>query len=189
MIDEHGRRRLLAGTAAAGAVGLAGCLGLFGGDEGGGGLDALPDDGDDQYIQRVETFDDNGREHVEREVDYERTPPLSGPHADDWVEAGFYEERREPERLVHTLEHGGIVVYYRPDALTDTARSDLQERADTYTGTFAPFVAAPALRDDPPAPYTLTAWRRRLRLDAYDPEAVTAFLAEYLGRGPENPVR
>jgi hypothetical protein len=28
-----------------------------------------------------------------------------------------------------------------------------------------------------------------LNLDKYDPQVVRAFLAEYLGRGPENPIR
>jgi hypothetical protein len=43
--------------------------------------------------------------------------------------------------------------------------------------------------DDPRAAYVLTAWRHRLTMDSYDEATVRAFLAEYLGRGPENPVR
>lgn len=186
---EIDRRRFLAGAGAGTVAGLAGCLGVFGGDDAPGGLESLPNNGAQQYVGRVESFENNGREHVDRDVDYPRTPPLSGPHADDWVNAGFYTERQRPEQLVHTLEHGGVVAYYDPDAITESARSDLRERANTYTDTFAPFVAAPALRDDPPVPYTLTAWRHRLPLEEYDPEAVTAFLAQYVGRGPENPVR
>ncbi|TSA55267.1 MAG: DUF3105 domain-containing protein, partial [Dehalococcoidia bacterium] len=38
-------------------------------------------------------------------------------------------------------------------------------------------------------PFILTAWDKMLKLDKYDPRVVTAFLAEYLGRGPENPIR
>jgi hypothetical protein len=38
-------------------------------------------------------------------------------------------------------------------------------------------------------PYVLTAWQAMLRMEEYDAETVRAFLAEYLGRGPEHPVR
>jgi hypothetical protein len=180
------RRRLLAGGAA--AVSLAGCLG---GGGSGGGLASLPNSGDGTYVGRVETFESAGAEHVSSgtEIDYERIPPLSGPHYGSTVEAGFYDERQPLGALVHTLEHGAVVIYYDPGALTDEARSDLEDRAATYTDPWASVVVVPSPTDDPAAAYTLTAWRRRLRLDEYDPDAVTAFLAEYLGRGPENPVR
>jgi hypothetical protein len=35
----------------------------------------------------------------------------------------------------------------------------------------------------------LTAWRRILRLDEFDPPAAAAFIDQFRGRGPENPVR
>lgn len=202
MVDKVGRRRLIVTAAVAGAS-LTGCLGSSGSqdgdpaDGGTGGGDAggasetgsLPENGDEQYIQEVDGFESQGKEHVNGEVDYERTPPLSGPHSGRQVEAGFYEERQPAEELVHSLEHGAVVVYYDPDSLTDAAESDLRERASTHTGTWTSAIVVPSLRDDPETPYTLTAWRHRFRPSEYDPDAVTAFLAEYLGRGPENPVR
>ncbi len=39
------------------------------------------------------------------------------------------------------------------------------------------------------SPFILTAWDKMLKLDKYDPQVVKAFLAEYLGRGPESPGR
>ncbi|GAA0206399.1 DUF3105 domain-containing protein [Halobaculum roseum] len=179
------RRRTL-GVVGAGAVAaLAGCLG------GGGGDTSLPENGDPELLDDVESFPSEGVEHVERgtEVDYDTQPPTSGPHYSGVVEAGFYEEPQTMGDLVHTLEHGAVVAYYVPDALTDEARSSLETWANSHTGTWQSFVAVPNPYDDPQAPYTLTAWRHLLRMDEYDEDVVRAFAAEYIGRGPENPVR
>lgn len=195
MVDDIRRRKLLVGAAVVGATTFTGCLhssGGSGGDDGEGrpgGVDALPENGEEEYIGDVEQFESQGRNHVSYEVAYEQTPPLSGPHSEDWVNPGYYEEQQPAERLVHSLEHGAVVVYYDPEAITEEGRSDLQKRASTYTGTWTSFIAVPTPEESPEAPYTLTAWRHRLRLSEYDPDAVTAFLAEYLGRGPENAVR
>jgi hypothetical protein len=35
-------------------------------------------------------------------------------------------------------------------------------------------------------PFILAAWGRMLEMDNYDPRMVVAFLAEYMGHGPEN---
>jgi len=196
MRDKLGRRRLLTLT---GAAVVTGCLGGDsngsddtggeGGDGDTGTLESLPERGDEEYIQDVEQFESQGREHVPGEVNYERTPPLSGSHSSRATSAGFYEEGRNLENLVHSLEHGAVIVYYDPDALTEDAESDLREWASNYTDPLASVIVVPSPNDEPEAPYTLTAWRHRLRLSEYDPDAVRAFIAEYLGRGPEHPVR
>lgn len=150
----------------------------------------LPEAGAEHYVDRVERFDSTGNDHVsaEESIDYGRVPPTSGPHFSGVVTPGFY--KREPPlgALVHNLEHGAVVVYYDPDVVTESARESLAAFADEHTDPWAHVVVAPSPAAAP-APYTLTAWRHRLRLQEYDPRAVRAFLAEYLGRGPERPVR
>lgn len=211
MIDESTRQFLIgAGAGVAVSVSVTGCLGSSdesptaesddgstgdddgsneGTDDGSDPPETLPERGDEQYIQDVEQFGSQGTEHVRGEVDYERIPPLSGPHHGGVVNAGYYEQRQSTEKLVHSLEHGAVVIYYDPDVITEEARSDLQQRASTHTGTWTSVIVVPSIQEEPDAPYTLTAWQHRLRLDEYDSDAVTAFLAEYLGRGPENSVR
>ncbi|MFB6156526.1 MAG: DUF3105 domain-containing protein [Haloferacaceae archaeon] len=191
MTDVSRRAVLRRGTLAAGAVALAGCLG--GGGGGGGGIESepLPERGTGSLLADVRSFPSEGTRHVERgtDVDYGTYPPTSGPHYSGTVEAGFYEETPAMGDLVHTLEHGAVVIYYDPAALTDAARGSLRAWANAHTGTWKSVVVVPHAREDPEAPYVLTAWRHLLRMDEYDPEVVRAFLAEYLGRGPENPVR
>ncbi|QZX98278.1 DUF3105 domain-containing protein [Halobaculum rubrum] len=179
------RRRTLGVVGAGALAALAGCLG------GGGGETSLPENGDPELLADVESFPNQGNQHVQRgtEVDYSTRPPTSGPHYSGVVDAGFYEEPQSMGDVVHTLEHGAIVAYYAPNALTDEARSNLRSWANDHTGTWRGFVAMPYPYDDPETPYALTAWRHLLRMDEYDADVVRAFAAEYLGRGPENPVR
>ncbi|WP_277554910.1 DUF3105 domain-containing protein [Halobaculum limi] len=180
------RRRALGVLGGGTVAALAGCLG-----GGGGGTGSLPENGDPDLLSDVQSFPNQGNEHVQRgtEVDYSTQPPTSGPHYSGVVEAGFYEEPQPMGDIIHTLEHGAIVAYYVPGELTDEARSNLQTWADDYTDTWQSFVAVPNPYDQPQAPYTLTAWRHLLRMDEYDSETVRAFAAEFIGRGPENPVR
>jgi hypothetical protein len=51
------------------------------------------------------------------------------------------------------------------------------------------FVAVPTPVDDPEATFVLAAWTKRLDMDEYDEETMRQFMAEYLGRGPEQEVR
>lgn len=151
--------------------------------------DPLADSGDEEWISQVETFESNGRDHQSGDVDYERVPPLSGTHSSDWVDAGFYTETPRLEELVHSLEHGAVVIYYDESALDDEAEASLRAWAQHKDGNWQSVIVAPNPNDDPRGDYVLTAWTHRLVLEDYDAEAVHAFASEYLGRGPENSVR
>ena len=151
----------------------------------------LPERGDEQWISQVDSFPSEGSNHVDQgtQIDYKRIPPLSGPHYGSTVSAGFYEETQPFGSLVHTLEHGAVIIYYDPAALTPEAEASLRAWARNNQGTWRSVVVVPNPKKNPEHPYVLTAWRHRLTLDSYSAEAVQAFAAEYLGRGPENPVR
>jgi hypothetical protein len=47
---------------------------------------------------------------------YASTPPASGPHNEITFGAGVYSSPPPIERVLHSLEHGGAVVWYAPDA-------------------------------------------------------------------------
>lgn len=78
-----------------------------------------------------------------------------------------------------------MVVYY--DAPGFRALSVLKRWTEQFSGPWSGLIAVPhkGLGDD----LVLTAWRRRLRLDAFDEAALAAFMDAFVGRGPENPVR
>ncbi|WP_276273666.1 DUF3105 domain-containing protein [Haloarcula litorea] len=183
------------GVVVALGLGLTAFVVLGGGGDGPSvdGIEGAPlnESGDADRLSAVERFPSQGTDHVAAgtEIDYARVPPLSGTHYGGTVDAGFYETTPALGDLVHTLEHGAVVVYYDPAATTDAANESLREFAAANTGTWRSVVVAPNPNADPAADYVLTAWRHRLYMDGYDARTVHAFLSEFLGRGPENPVR
>lgn len=60
---------------------------------------------------------DLGRKHVASgsEVTYNSNPPTSGDHYEDWVRSGVYESPRDDGNLVHSLEHGYVIMSYNCD--------------------------------------------------------------------------
>lgn len=60
---------------------------------------------------------DLGRGHVPvgEEVVYNSNPPTSGKHYEDWIRKGVYDEPKDDRNLVHSLEHGYVIVSYNCD--------------------------------------------------------------------------
>lgn len=182
------RRQFLQLSAASAVAGLAGCLGQ---KQEQGSLQQLPCRGKAEHLENVTKRPSQGRDHVEAGTDlnYKHYPPTSGTHYSTTVAAGFYEEPQPLGAIVHSLEHGAVIIYYEPGALSGSAKQDLKDYANTYTGTWSSVIVVPYGRDNPASTYALTAWRHILRLETYDEDVVRSFIAEYLGRGPENNVR
>ena len=171
---------------------------------GGGSADAdgieaaeLNSTGDAQLLSGVEQFQSEGRDHIApgTDVEYTRTPPLSGTHYAEWSGGGYFETAQDYGNLVHSLEHGAVVIYYTPDAVEqsagddETAAESLREFVATHDGRWRHVIIVPNPETDPQAAFVVTAWQHRLYMDSYDDRTVHAFLSEHLGRGPENPVR
>jgi hypothetical protein len=137
----------------------------------------------------VEELPDQGNQHVQQgtSVEYDTDPPTSGSHYPIWADTGFHTEPIQYEILVHNLEHGNIVIYYDPAKITNETTEALGQLTSQYTGTWDAVIAVP--RQDDQFEVILTAWNHRLRLESWDQEMADAFIDEYRGRGPENPVR
>lgn len=138
-------------------------------------------------LSRVETLRDEGRGHVgpDQAVRYATDPPNSGPHWTTWVNPGIYTTAPRNEQLVHSLEHGHIVIYY--DQPGDAAMNTLRAWVGRYQGQWDGVLAV--RREGLGQQLILTAWNKILRLDRFDPAVAAAFIDKYRGRGPENPVR
>ena len=125
---------------------------------------------------------DEGRQHTTTTPRYRSNPPSSGPH--NPVPAADAAYRRAPAlgQLVHSLEHGRIVMWYRPsatearDALMKVGDSDPRHMILTPNLTDMPYEAA------------ATAWTHLLgcpKLNDDVPDAVRAFRDAYRDKGPE----
>ena len=138
-------------------------------------------------LAKVETFPNDGQEHLPLGTPnrYRTDPPVSGNHWPIWADPGRYTQAIPNEALVHSLEHGHIVIYIdRPNA--EGVRL-LTLWANMYRGMWDGLVVVP--RANLGTGVILTAWTKMLRLPDFDPAAAAAFIDQFRGRGPENPVR
>lgn len=128
---------------------------------------------------------DLGREHVPvgTEVEYNSNPPTSGPHYSEWTKAGVYEEPLEDGYLVHSLEHGYVIMSYNcPEG------EDCEELKNNLRSVFEKkgkrkLIVVP--RPNLDVLIALTAWTRIQKLQEYDEEAIVNFIDSFRDRGPE----
>src|SRR4051794_28421072 len=50
---------------------------------------------------------------------YPSTPPASGPHNPTPLPAGLYDSPPPIDQAIHSLEHGGVIIWYAPDARSE----------------------------------------------------------------------
>jgi hypothetical protein len=206
------RKRLVGygagGVLAVAAIALVVLLAAGGGDsEGQGGGDVFPEGGEvaeqSQFDletsareARCELRDTRGSERghttsLEETVEYEDNPPTQGRHYQVPAEDGLYYEAPADEALVHTLEHGRVIVWVKPNLpleARETIRALFDE--DDYQMVvvprrdMAPAVAATAWNRDPEPNGT----GRTLICDEWNdgvPDAIRTFRDEHRSNGPE----
>ncbi|MBI3335750.1 MAG: DUF3105 domain-containing protein [Candidatus Portnoybacteria bacterium] len=130
-----------------------------------------------------EFFADQGRTHIkegEAHPAYNSNPPTSGWHYDTPVDWGVYKEETPEERLIHNLEHGGIVIEYKPDF----DPSIIAKLEDLKTSEFeCKLVVASNKNLD--KNIAVRAWHRLYKTDAYDETIIKNFIKKYRDTGPE----
>jgi hypothetical protein len=125
-------------------------------------------------IEGAEAFDVTDNSHVEGSVDYDRDPPVGGPHNPVWANCGFYDGEVPNENAVHSLEHGAVWITYTGavepaglDVLASIAEGSDHILVSRY--------------DDQDSPLVLTAWNRQLAVDSVDDPRVLQFVETYVG--------
>jgi hypothetical protein len=110
---------------------------------------------------------------------YASIPPVSGPHDTAVQSAGAYSEPVSPYRVLHSLEHGAVAVWYDPAAVSvndlDTARAALQGQDHVILSPYS----FPGEGGSLPEPVALTAWHHLQRCSRLDPVAIGDFLRRY----------
>lgn len=133
---------------------------------------------------------------------YPTTPPTSGPHDPNVLPAGVYDRTPNMGPALHSLEHGGVIVWYAPDAPAEDVRALVDfysrepiagERVIVAPYDYPDQGAAGALPDG--AQMAMVAWHRIQTCAAVDPAAAFGFSARYafptfdreayLGEAPE----
>jgi hypothetical protein len=200
----YGGGGLLAIAAIAVIVVLAGGNGA----EGQGGGDVFPDGGDvpEQTEFELEAAaeaagcalrDRRGSgvlDHttsLDENVDYRDNPPTNGRHYQVPAEDGLYHEAPTDEQLVHTLEHGRVIVWAKPSLPEETRQSiralfdeDDYQMVVVPRSRMQPAVAATAWNRDPdPGGTGRTLACPRWNENVVD--AIRTFRDEHRSNGPE----
>ena len=202
------RRKRMIGYGAAGALVLAAVIAIVvvvlasGGDDGGGESAAEPSN-DVEAVAipaaratdldaaakaancELQQHESEGRNHVSGEVKYDTSPPNSGDHNEFPAEDGIYagDNAPPPEQLVHTLEHGRVIFWHRPDAspeLQGQLKSLFDE--DNYHVAVAPNPR------DMPSQIAASSWTRTLTCDRVTDQtwdALRLFRDRYRDQAPE----
>lgn len=131
----------------------------------------------DVYSSPVSHIDAPGYTGPLADARYTVNPPSGGDHLSVPVPPGVYEGAHVPPdgNLVHSLEHGYVIVWFKP-----ASKDDLVDLADQF-GADVLIVE----RRDMPAATAATAWGHRLLCPAPDRAALAAFIEAYRNQGPE----
>lgn len=122
-------------------------------------------------LDEVRTYDITDRTHTDKDVDYDQSPPVGGPHRPDWLDCGVYDEPVTEEFVVHDLEHGTVWITYDPEQVDEDGIATLKD-ALPDNGILSPY---PGLD----SPVAVTVWNNQLRLTGPQDEGLAAFIREY----------
>jgi Protein of unknown function (DUF3105) len=145
----------------------------------------------DNSFKGTRQVDDGAGIHIQEGTagTYHSIPGTSGPHwssADSPGPWGVYTSVQPQERLIHNLEHGGIVIWYQPAQLdvegvaTLTAFVNQQVTTARFKVILAPWGGANFGHA-----IAVTAWNWLLYLDTANTDAVRTFIDAHYGNAPE----
>lgn len=130
-----------------------------------------------QYREEVVT--PTSAAHTEVPQVYDGKPPAGGPHSGCWGTWGVHSTPLPPERFVHNLEHGGIVLTYNcPDGCP---KELLWLHEFGLTNDLVVVTEYP----DMTAKFGISAWNARAYADCLSPDFVRDFYARRVDRAPE----
>ena len=116
-----------------------------------------------QHLQPGQTYDG-----------YNSNPPTSGPHAPTAAPPGIYREPIAKEVLVHSMEHGTVLVLYNCPQGCDDLRQQLEDLVREYGEDDRLVLVAPY--PDMDATIALVAWTRLDTFDQFDEGRIRRFI-------------
>jgi hypothetical protein len=145
---------------------------------GSGGSDAKPAATPSSDISGVKAYTGLSHQHLTKgqyPQSYDQSPPVGGRHSPAWLKCQAYDTELPKENAVHSLEHGGVWITYRPglpaaQVATLTGKTILNKEfvmVSPYTGQSSPVV--------------VSTWGLQLAVDSVDDPRIDAFVRAYAG--------
>ncbi len=130
-----------------------------------------------------EKIQDMGAPHVARgdsHPEYNSNPPTSGWHWGDGVAGPGIKDEPVPDELVlHSMEHGAAVVWYKDDL----PKEDVEKIKVAFNDALGKKIMLPRKNLD--VPVTLTSWNWLLKLKTVDGAKIKEFIETNNDRAPE----
>lgn len=133
-----------------------------------------------------------GRDHVPAgtKVTYNSNPPTSGPHYEVWEKASIYTQELQDEKLVHSLEHGYIIISYHCENEISTWKDnngcqELVTKLEKVVNDSRLWKLILLPRANLDSRVALTAWGRIDKSNDFDEQRIKAFIKAYRDKGPE----
>ena len=130
-----------------------------------------------------ERIADMGAGHVKRgesHAEYNSNPPTSGPHWGDGVAGpGIHDKEVPDELLVHSLEHGAAILWYK----SDLPKDEVKKLEKIFNNASGKKIMVPRKNMD--VPVALTSWGWILKLKTIDEAKIKEFIETNNDRAPE----
>ncbi len=139
----------------------------------------------------IKTYPALTRTHIKlgTKVTYNSDPPTSGPHYPDWAKSGVYDKPVDDRFLVHSLEHGYIIISYdcqtsqNPLSFSDCSSLKKQLSDIAQEKKLWKLIVVPRPKLD--TKIALTAWTHLDNMNRLQTEEVKGFIDEFRDQGPE----
>ncbi len=122
------------------------------------------------------------RTHVPEstKINYNSNPPAAGEHYGITAHGGIYDKAPADGNLVHSLEHGAVILWYK----ADLPQADIKKLQDIYYNSPGiKKIMTP--RENLDVPVALSSWGRVLKLTTIDEKQIKDFFEVNKDRGPE----
>jgi hypothetical protein len=134
----------------------------------------------------------SSRDHLEACSDLEliSVPPAAGPHYGQWADFRTYDAPVPWGYLLHSLEHGAVVLAHACEGDCPEVRAELEaiaaDREDALCrdGPTARIIVVPA--PDLDVPIAAIAWGHVYLATCLDPPSLRAFVDAHYGNAPED---
>jgi hypothetical protein len=129
----------------------------------------------------VKTFPEAGRNHIDpsqQPSNWNSNPPTSGDHLATPLPPGVYPGEQDPRAMVHSMEHGYVVILYR--GIPDDQLGQLRQFVEARDGSKLILAPYSGLERDGVA---LAAWRNLEILQRVNMDVVQAFVNDYMVPG------
>lgn len=113
------------------------------------------------------------------EIQYNSNPPAAGSHYATTAHSGIYETPPPDGNLVHSLEHGAVILWYKPDL----PKEDIEKLKNIFNGESGKSIMVS--RSSLDVPVAVSSWGRVLKLQTIDEKQIKDFLETNRDRAPE----